>query len=113
MKLDGRIALVTGASGELGRGIAEALAAEGATVAVNYRSGADAANEVVQAIEAGGGRAVAIQGDVSQYEEAGRVVSEAIEQLGGLHILVNNAGIARDKLVYTMEPQDWMDVMNV
>src|SRR3954469_4081348 len=113
MKLDGRIALVTGASRGIGRGIAEALAAEGAAVAVNYRSGADAANEVVQTIEAAGGRAVAIQGDVSEYADAERVVKATIEQLGGLHVLVNNAGIARDKLILHMEPQDWLDVMKV
>src|SRR3954453_6671643 len=113
MKLDGRIALVTGASRGIGRGIAEALAAEGAAVAVNYRSGADAANEVVAAIEAAGGRAIAVQGDVSELEEAERVVKQTIEDLGGLHILVNNAGIARDKLVLNMDPQDWLDVMKV
>jgi 3-oxoacyl-[acyl-carrier protein] reductase len=113
MRLDGRIALVTGASRGLGRGIAEALAAEGAAVAVNYRSGADAANEVVAGIEAGGGRAVAIQGDVSSFADAERVVAETIEAFGGLHILVNNAGISKDKLVHAMEPEDWQSVMNV
>jgi 3-oxoacyl-[acyl-carrier protein] reductase len=113
MKLEGRIALVTGASRGIGRGIAEGLAAEGAAVAVNYRSGADAANEVVAAIEANGGRAAAIQGDVADFGEAQRVVTETIETLGGLHILVNNAGIARDKLVFHMEPDDWLDVMKV
>jgi 3-oxoacyl-[acyl-carrier protein] reductase len=113
MKLEGRIALVTGASRGIGRGIAEGLAAEGAAVAVNYRSGADAANEVVAAIEAAGGRAAAIQGDVADYDDAQRVVKATIEELGGLHILVNNAGIARDKLVFHMEPDDWLDVMKV
>jgi 3-oxoacyl-[acyl-carrier protein] reductase len=113
MKLDGRIALVTGASRGIGRGIAEALAAEGAAVAVNYRSGADAANDVVHAIEADGGRAIAVQGDVSDYAEAERVVKHTIDALGGLHILVNNAGIARDKLVFNMEPEDWLAVMTV
>jgi NAD(P)-dependent dehydrogenase (short-subunit alcohol dehydrogenase family) len=112
-KLDGRIALVTGASRGLGRGIAEALAAEGASVGVNYRSGAEQANEVVAGIEAGGGRALAIQGDVSVYADAERVVQEAIDGLGGLHILVNNAGISKDKLVHAMEPEDWQSVMNV
>src|SRR3954464_6143761 len=106
MKLDGRIALVTGASRGIGRGIAGAVPAEGAAVAVNYRSGADAANEVVAAIEAAGGRAAAIQGDVADYADAQRVVKATIEELGGLHILVNNAGIARDKLVFHMEPDD-------
>src|SRR3954462_13400673 len=113
MKLAGRIALVTGASRGLGRGIAEALAAEGAAVAVNYRSGADAAHEVVAGIEADGGRAVAVQGDVSQIADAERVVAETIEAFGGLHVLVNNAGISKDKLVHAMEPEDWQSVMNV
>src|SRR3954452_12849482 len=113
MKLDGRVALGTGASRGLGRGIAEALAAEGAAVAVNYRSGADAANEVVAGIEASGGRAVAIQGDVSEYADAERVVAQTVEQLGGLSILVNNAGIARDRLISSMEVEDWLDVMKV
>src|SRR6188472_1431148 len=106
-KLDGRIALVSGASRGLGRGIAEALAAEGAAVGVNYRSGADQAKEVVAAIEAAGGRALAVMAD------AERVVAETIEGLGGLHILVNNAGISKDKLVHAMEPEDWQSVMNV
>src|SRR5215207_2894475 len=113
MKLEGRIALVTGASRGIGRGIAEALAAEGAAVAVNYRSGEAAAQEVVQAIEAGGGRAVAVQGDVADFDAAQRVVQETVDALGGLHILVNNAGIARDALIYNMTPEDWQAVMNV
>src|SRR3954467_15256464 len=112
-KLDGRTALVTGASRGLGRGIAEALAAEGAAVGVNYRSGADQANEVVAGIEGNGGRAVAIQGDVSDYDAAQRVVQETIDALGGLHVLVNNAGISKDTLVHAMEPEDWQSVMNV
>jgi 3-oxoacyl-[acyl-carrier protein] reductase len=113
MKLEGRIALVTGASRGIGRGIAQALAAEGAAVAVNYRSGEAAAQEVVQAIEGTGGRAVAVQGDVADYEAAQRVIQETIDALGGLHILVNNAGIARDALIYNMTPEDWQSVMNV
>jgi 3-oxoacyl-[acyl-carrier protein] reductase len=113
MKLDSRIALVTGASRGIGRGIAEALAAEGAAVAVNYRSGEAEAQEVVQAIEAGGGRALAVQGDVSDYEQAQRVVQATIDGLGGLHVLVNNAGIAKDALIFNMEPEDWLNVMKV
>ncbi|MDQ3163095.1 MAG: 3-oxoacyl-ACP reductase FabG [Actinomycetota bacterium] len=113
MTFDGRIALVTGASRGIGRGIAEALAAEGAAVAVNYRSGEAQAREVVDAIESNGGRAVALQGDVSEFGEAQKVIEQTIAQLGGLHVLVNNAGIARDALIYNMEPQDWLDVMRV
>src|SRR4051812_9812968 len=113
MKLDGRIALVTGASRGLGRGIAEALAAGVAAVAVNYRSGADPADEVVTAIQPDGGRAVANQVDGSQLADAERIIRDTIDGLGGLHVLVNNAGISKDKLVHAMEPEDWQSVMNV
>ena len=94
MKLQDRVALVTGASRGIGRAIAQRLAGEGAAIGVNYRSGKEQADEVVQTIEGKGGKAVAIQGDVSDYEDAEKVVNETIEQLGGLHILVNNAGVA-------------------
>ncbi len=113
IKLEGRIALVTGGSRGIGRAIAEALAAEGAAVAVNYRSGAAQAQEVVEAITASGGQAVAVGGDVSDYEQAVSVITQTTEQLGGIHILVNNAGIAKDGLIYNMDPGDWLDVMRV
>ena len=113
MKLEGKLALVTGASRGIGRAVSIALAAEGAAVAVNYRSGKEKAEEVVKAIEAGGGRAVAVEGDVSEFAQAQAIVEQSIEQLGGLHILVNNAGISRDALIFNMEPTDWLDVMRV
>src|SRR5256714_10967287 len=90
-----------------------ALAAEGGAVAVNYRSGKEKAEEVVKEIEAGGGRAVVVEGDVSEFPQAQAIVEQSIEQLGGLHILVNNAGISRDALIFNMEPTDWLDVMRV
>src|SRR5947199_3719581 len=113
MKLEGRIALVTGGSRGIGRSIAEALAREGADVAVNYRSGKEQADEVVQAIEGMGRKAVAIQGDVAEFDDATRMVEETVNGLGGLHVLVNNAGIARDTLIFNMDPGDWLDVMRV
>jgi len=113
MTLEGRIALVTGGSRGIGRAVAEALAADGAAVAVNYRSGKDQADEVVKAIEGNGGTAAAVGGDVADYEQAQRIVAETIEKLGGLHILVNNAGIAKDALIYNMDPGEWLDVMKV
>src|SRR5690349_16281509 len=108
MKLEGRIALVTGGSRGSGGPVAEALAREG-----NYRSGKAEAEEVVQAIEGMGRKAIPVQGDVAEFGDAERMVEETVNGLGGLHILVNNAGIARDLLVFNMEPNDWLDVMRV
>jgi 3-oxoacyl-[acyl-carrier protein] reductase len=113
MKLQDKIALVTGGSRGIGRGICLALAQEGAAVAVNYRSGEEQAQEVVKAIEDGGGRAIAIQGDVADYEHAQSMVQQTIDGLGGLHVLINNAGISKDALIFNMQPTDWLDVMKV
>ncbi|MEJ3743466.1 3-oxoacyl-ACP reductase FabG [Actinomycetes bacterium KLBMP 9797] len=113
MKLKDRVALVTGASRGIGRAAATALAADGATVAVNYRTGKDAAEDVVAEIRAAGGQAAAFGADVSRYADANALVNEVIATLGGLHVLVNNAGIAKDNLVYHMDPADWLDVMAV
>lgn len=113
MKLDGRIALVTGGSRGIGRAIAVTLAAEGAAVGVNYRSGEAQAQEVVREIEAAGGRAAAIPGDVADFDQAQAIVQQTIDRLGGLHILINNAGISKDSLVFNMQPEDWLNVMKV
>jgi 3-oxoacyl-[acyl-carrier protein] reductase len=113
MKLKGRTALVTGASRGIGRAIAQVLAADGAAVAVNYRSGREKAEEVVKEITAAGGRAVALPGDVADYAQAKTLVEQTLKELGGLHILVNNAGIAKDGLIFNLEPEDWLSVMRV
>ncbi len=89
----GKVAIVTGASRGIGRAIAERLARDGAYVVVNYTSRADAAKKVVTGIEAKGGRAVAIQADVSQLAELRRLFKETIKLFKRLDILVNNAGI--------------------
>jgi len=113
MELEGRVALVTGGSRGIGRATALRLAAEGAAVGVNYRNDEKAAQEVVREIQDGGGSAIALQGDVSDYEQAEGVVAKTIAELGGLHVLVNNAGIAKDALIFNMEPADWLKVMSV
>src|SRR6266576_4747404 len=92
-KLDGKIALVTGASKGIGAGIALSLAKEGAAVAVNYASDREGADRVVQTIRAAGGKAISVQGNVTSSEEIDRFFSETEEQLGNVDILVNNAGV--------------------
>jgi len=100
--LDGKLALVTGASRGIGRAIAEELARAGASVVVGYRSGKDEAEELAAAI---GGRA--IQADVSNADEAKRLVDEA----GDVDVLVNNAGLTRDGLLARMSDDDWRTVI--
>ena len=100
--LDGKLALVTGASRGIGRAIAEELARAGASVVVGYRSGKDEAEELAPAI---GGRAV--QADVSSPDDASRLVEEA----GDIDVLVNNAGLTRDGLLARMSDDDWRTVI--
>jgi len=110
-RLEGRAALVTGASGGLGQAIAVALAAEGAAVAVHYAVRRAQAEEVVAAIVGRGGRALALQGDLVDPQTPERLVEATREGLGGLHILVNNAGVARDTLILRMKDEEWETVL--
>ena len=113
MKLEGRIALVTGSSRGIGEVVAARLAREGAKVAVNYHTGAKAASSVVDSIVASGGDAFAVGADVSQEDQVKSMVKEIVQRWGKLDILVNNAGITRDKLLLRMGTQEWDDVINV
>jgi len=106
-------ALVTGSSRGIGRAIALELAAAGAEVVVNYARSAEAAAAVVAAIEHRGGRAYALQGDVSQEAEAMALVNGALERSGRLDVLVNNAGITRDGLLMRMKTPDWQAVIDL
>src|SRR5690349_7924957 len=99
LRLDGRVALVTGAGQGLGRAEALALAASGARVVVNDYDG-DAAQAVVEEIRATGAEATAAPGDVSKWDTASSLVNTAVEQFGALDILVNNAGVLRDRLIF-------------
>lgn len=111
--LTDKVALVTGGSRGIGRAISLALAERGARVAVNYVSNAKAADEVVKHVQGCGGQAVAVRGDVSEPEDARRLVEETVAGLGAIHILVNNAGLTRDDLLLRMSEESWDRVMAV
>ena len=107
MKLKDKVALVTGGSRGLGKAIALQLAKDGAQVVVNYATSTDKAEEVVAAIKAEGGKALAMKADVSHLEEVEKMVDAIYEQFGRIDILVNNAGVTRDELLISMEREDW------
>ena len=111
-ELADRVAVVTGAGRGLGRAYALALAGGGARVVVNNRS-AEPAEAVVAEIDAAGGRAVAHVGDVSDWSTAEGMVAKAVDAFGDLHVLVNNAGITRDRMSFKMGEDEWDDVVRV
>jgi len=111
MSLSGRVALVTGASQGIGRACSLKLAASGATVALAARNQEKLA-ELAQAIESGGGKALAFPVDVADEDQVKTAFKTALGQLGKIDILVNNAGITRDQLVMRMKRADWDSVLN-
>jgi 3-oxoacyl-[acyl-carrier protein] reductase len=113
MLLAGKVALVTGAGRGIGRAIAWELAREGATVAVNYRESAAAAEALCSEIkERLRGEALAVQADVAVPADVERLVGAVVERFERVDILVNNAGITRDKLMMRMTDDDWDSVLN-
>lgn len=111
MSLQGKVAVVTGASRGIGKAIAIELGKQGAKVVVNYVKNADAANEAVAAIQAAGSEAVAVQSDVADSKSAAALIKSAIDTYGRIDILVNNAGTTRDQLLMTMSEDDWDTVL--
>jgi 3-oxoacyl-[acyl-carrier protein] reductase len=112
-RLEGKTAIVTGASRGIGRATALALAAEGAKVAVNYASSRGAADEVVAEIVALGSEAIAVPGDVSKADQVEQLVTTVMEKWGQIDVLVNNAGITRDTLLLRMKLEEWQAVIDL
>jgi NAD(P)-dependent dehydrogenase (short-subunit alcohol dehydrogenase family) len=107
LNLTGKVALVTGATSGVGREIAQNLAAEGAAVAVNYRSSAEEADALVKEITAKGGKAKAYKADVADFIAVQAMASDIVKDLGGLNILINNAGLALRQRFLETKPDDW------
>ena len=112
MLLEGKTALVTGASRGIGRAVAVALAAAGAKVAVNYAGNDAAAEETKAAIEAVGGTAILVKADIADCEAVEKMVADTVEAFSQIDILVNNAGITRDGLLMRMKNEDFDAVIN-
>jgi 3-oxoacyl-[acyl-carrier protein] reductase len=111
-QLDEKIALVTGGSRGIGRAICVALGAEGARVVINYAGNEEAAQETAKLVEAAGGPAPVIKRfDVGDGDAVKSAMDEIKSELGGLHILVNNAGISRDGLLLRFKDEDWADTL--
>jgi 3-oxoacyl-[acyl-carrier protein] reductase len=113
MELEGKAAIVTGGTRGIGRAIALDLAANGADVALNYRKSDDLAVELAETIRGMGRRALAIQADVSSYDEAQAMVRTVLDKFGRLDILVNNAGMNWDGVVWKMAEEQWDRVIEV
>lgn len=111
MTLQGKVAVVTGASRGIGKAIAIELGKRGAKVVVNYAKSAEGAEEAVEAIKGGGSEAVACQADVTDAKAAAALIKTAVDTYGRIDILVNNAGTTRDQVIMMMPEEDWDTVI--
>ena len=112
-KLKGQIAIVTGASSGIGAGVAKALAAEGASVVVNYSSSPDKAKKVLEQIQQAGGKAIVIKADVSNENEVVEMFQKTISEFGTVDILVANAGLQKDSKFHEMSLAEWNRVIGI
>ncbi|TMA84413.1 MAG: SDR family NAD(P)-dependent oxidoreductase, partial [Deltaproteobacteria bacterium] len=111
-RLSGKVAVVTGSSRGIGKAIARALAAEGASMAVHYCKGREPADQLAAEFERGGSRVGVFFGDVARPEDCHRLLEQATKQLGPVDILVNNAGINRDRSIRKMSASEWDEVIH-
>ncbi len=113
MELEGKAAIITGGTRGIGRAIALDLAANGADIALNYRQSADLAQELAEEIRGMGRRALIVQADVSSFDDAQTMVQQVLEEFGRVDILINNAGMNWDGVVWKMTEEQWDRVINV
>lgn len=113
MELEGKIAIVTGGTRGIGRAIALDLAANGADIAINYRKSVDLAQELAEIIRGMGRRALVIQADVSSFDDAQAMVEKVLNDFGQVDILINNAGMNWDGVVWKMSEEQWDRVISV
>jgi 3-oxoacyl-[acyl-carrier protein] reductase len=111
LKLDGKIAIVTGGSRGIGRAAVLALARAGAAVVINYARSDTAARQVLEEVEQAGGRGAVVQADVADYTACEKLVQSSLDHFQRIDILINNAGITRDNLLARMKPEEWQDVL--
>ena len=111
--LEGKVALITGASRGIGKGIAEKFVAEGATVAFTYRSSEEKAHALEAELTANGGTAKGFKSDAGDFEQAAKLVEDVVKEFGTVDIVINNAGITRDNLLMRMSEEHWDEIMDV
>ncbi|MEE9449837.1 MAG: 3-oxoacyl-ACP reductase family protein, partial [Ignavibacteriaceae bacterium] len=111
--LKGKSAIVTGGSLGIGTAIALKLAEFGANVAINYRKHKEEAEEVIKKVKAMGCKGLVVQADISNFNDAGKMVDNVVKEFGGLDILVNNAGINRDGVIWKMTEEQWDSVIDI
>ncbi len=112
MRLEGKVAIVTGASRGIGRAIILALARAGAAVVINYHQKEAAASDVLKEVTEAGGKGLILQADVTSAPECEKMVATTLDHFGRIDILVNNAGISKDNLLAKMRPEEWEIVLN-